>query len=322
MNIAIGVIVLFLLLIPGMAFRAAFSYGPLTKKYSRSSAFDDFVLGMIPGVFFQLLFAFLNNLLNPWLAIDFASLGQILFGPNAADEFGRLNSFVGPILLYNIVLIAFCAFIGYKVRKIIRKHKWDLNTKIFRFNNDWWYELKGEFVLFKELGSLNYNSIDCCVIDCLVKVDTQYYIYTGVVEFFYPSKEGSLDKIVLSGAQKAIFPVGVHDEFKKIDSQLFVLKYSDVVNINIRVLELYETLETNTKNNKPMFFKSLRKEIKSLNDNTKEGFDSINESLKKLIEVVEAKNAIDNNLPQKDKVAIIDDSSNHEPEKKIDDKHK
>ncbi|UAY53214.1 hypothetical protein [Ferruginibacter albus] len=152
MSIALGTLLLFLLVIPGIAFRNAFIFGPLTKKFSKSSSFDEFIWALIPGLIIQLVGAFVVNEFHAFgFNINFSGLGEILFsGTNAIEEFGDIEKVLGPILAYNFILIIIGGLFGFLCRKIIRFVCLDHYFRSFRFSNEWYYILRGETIFFKE----------------------------------------------------------------------------------------------------------------------------------------------------------------------------
>ena len=84
MNLAFTTVLFFLILLPGIFFRLSFFYGEYSKKLSKTSAFDEFIWALIPGIVIQLFSSWLLNKFQPWdYSIDFTSL-SILF--NGAKE--------------------------------------------------------------------------------------------------------------------------------------------------------------------------------------------------------------------------------------------
>lgn len=268
MNLALGTVLLFLLIIPGIAFRSSYFYGPLTKKFSKHSAFDDFIWGIIPGVTFQLIGSLIVNACNPFgYEINYTSLGKILFSSQeAASEFGNIQSHLAQILGYNFSLIVFAACSGTFFRLLIRRLHLDHRFKIFRFNNEWFYLIKGEFKFFAE----NISDLDkeyyksqvydswasngkkvplwiwriwifiiknqqiVCTIHAVVKADKDSaYIYTGLLDSFYLQRDGSLDTIVLSQPQRRKFFDKDEPTPYDIPTGIIVLKNEHITNINV-----------------------------------------------------------------------------------------
>lgn len=287
MSLALGTLILFLLFAPGIAFRSSFNFGPLTKKYSKTSALDGFIWAIIPGAIIQLLGACYINTYHPYgYAIDYESFGKILLATNDAHaEFKKLGNYAGIILAYNLLLIIASAVIGCFFRLIIRTFQFDYISKAFRFNNEWYYTLTGESTLFKDdfyappgpiqlviliivqlcsiscilfkngyikirnikpwiknyfyKGNEEYKRkillrpIDSCVIESLVKVVDENYIYFGIVDSFYLNKDGTLDTILITGPKR--WPIGEMSKKFELPGEVLALKYAEIVNINISV---------------------------------------------------------------------------------------
>lgn len=274
MNLAFGTLLLFLLFVPGIAFRNAFTFGPLTKKFSKSSAFDDFVWAIIPGAFIQIFFAYLINLKHPYgYAIEFSSLGKILLGnQNAIAEFSKIETNIGAILSYNLALIIIAASLGFIFRHIIRNLYLDHYFKIFRFNNEWYYILRGETIFFKEHRTKSQKDISkgilykilvypfvyifwdkpkefhaafikrkdfaSCKVHSVVKTDEgSCYIYTGLIHSFYLKTDGVLDTILIKGAKRRkFFEVDETVEYT-LPTDVVVLKYSEIVTISVSLIQ-------------------------------------------------------------------------------------
>jgi hypothetical protein len=248
MNIAIGTLLLFLLVIPGISFRNAYYFGPLSKKLTKSSAFDDFIWAIIPGVLFQLLFASTVNLFRPLgYSVDFPGLGRILFaGPDSGREFGKIGSHIVPILIYNAVLIILAGLAGYGVRLFIRRRRLDHRFRILRFSNQWFYFLRGEFTLFKEnrIEGEEDKEIVTCIVTAAVKVDGDCYIYSGNVDSFELANGGELDHIVLYGASRRKFFDLEPTVDYVIPSDIVVIKNKDIITITVKVEHVQRVIKS------------------------------------------------------------------------------
>lgn len=260
MNIAVATFIIFLLVIPGMAFRHAFMFGHLTKKFSRSSAFDDFIYAIIPGVIIQLLGAMLVKCWSIFdTEVNFLGIGKILYNADTAyDQFENIEQNIGFIFLYQLSLIVIGAFFGWLFRAIIRWQNWDHKSTIFRFNNEWHYLLKGEFVFFRE--SRKYTNIpiqqksrfksneriDFCHVNASVKTDEgKCYIYTGVIETSHLAKDGRPEIIVLREASRRAFTDDREQEVYHLNTKILVLKYSEIITLSVNpgVLPITKTLK-------------------------------------------------------------------------------
>lgn len=134
-----------------MAYRSAYSFGSLSRKTSKLTAFDDFIFGIVPGIAFQMVGTIFVNWQRPCdYEIDLESLGKILFNDGASTEFKNLQRNLSGVFLYNISLILFAALIGFLFRKAIRYLNLDHHCRALRFSNEWFYTLRGETKFFKE----------------------------------------------------------------------------------------------------------------------------------------------------------------------------
>lgn len=99
-------------------------------------------------------------------------------------------------------------------------------------------ELKAE-----KKKQLQYNFAD---IDALVSSSDGDLIYKGRVHKYYLSKDNSLDKIILKNAFRRKYYDNSEtekDEFKEFESKLFVLKYEQIKNLNVRFTFINEDVD-------------------------------------------------------------------------------
>lgn len=270
MNIALGTLLLFLLVIPGIAFHKTFSFGPQTKQFSKLSAFDDFIWAIIPGVTFQLTASLFVNWIKPWNCyVDFESLGNILFGSNAAREFSKLNYSLDSILKYNVLLIFIAGAVGYICRKLISSWlKLDHSLKFLRFNNEWHYLLTGKFVFFQEYDlpspdqatrekikefkkkqkiekrKMKKNFATCMAFIVAKSEDNKLHFFRGYILRFHLFKDGELDTVWLTGTARCVIDWNEsqpsEDEWIKIESHVLVIKGCEIVDLSVRVITFHE----------------------------------------------------------------------------------
>lgn len=272
MNIALGTLFLFLLVVPGIAYRYTLYFGPRTKKRTRLSAFDDFISAIIPGLTAQLIGALLVGFAHylGWTKyyIDFLSLGQLMFGTGdkVANEFSEIKANLGVIFAYNTSLIFLSALIGYGVRRIIHELHFDHRYSFLRFNNEWYYILKGETVFFyptegfKRQGdsSLSWwarkkirksrradaikqikaerKKYNLCFAYIVTKeIDKERYVFKGLVKSFHLMPDGQIDTIWLSKPSKCILGQEDLDEnWIPITVNVLAIKGCEIIDIGIR----------------------------------------------------------------------------------------
>ncbi len=269
MNIALGTLFLFLLVIPGISFRFTFYFGPRTKKRAKLSAFDDFIWGIIPGLSFQLIGAYIINSTDGfWFGykIDFVSFGKILYADGAADEFLKVENYLGEILIYNAGLILFAGIIGYLVRKSIHLLHLDHRFQFVRFNNEWHYFLRGETSFFyptwesvkatdrkqnwfkrtweryqdlkkqREERRKDRRDFNSCTAYIVTKSsdDKIRRVFKGEIKNFYLLPDGQLDTIWLLSPERCLFSdLDARMNWVSTNVKVLALKGSDIVDIGI-----------------------------------------------------------------------------------------
>lgn len=270
-NIAVGTLLLFLLVIPGMTFRHAFTFGPLSRKRAKLSVFDDFIIGIIPGIAIQFFGA---AILNSYKStdyfdgyyVDFQGIGRLLAGTDIATEFEKIGQHTWQIILYNTALIFSAGALGYFLRWVIRTLDLDYKIKALRFSNEWHYLLKGEFKFFKEnMKGEKYPKrirkrklIATCYVNALVRdIDGKCHIYQGVVDSIYLASNGELEKVYITGAKR--MPFGDISDIHKIGGDIHVLKHDEIIDLNVEVIFRKEFKKEKLGSSPKTVFKSLKK---------------------------------------------------------------
>ncbi|MEQ8686738.1 MAG: hypothetical protein RIE86_15670 [Imperialibacter sp.] len=219
MNIAFSTILIFLLLLPGLAFRRLYYTGEFSKEYFRSTTFEIFALGIIPSIILHVLgynllpqitpfsiSLYFNLIEIPKISIDFRTIGLLLSGQGDyafhKEVFENLGARLNSIALYFITTISAGAFFGVAFRIFIRRLKLDRRFKLLRFQNEWHYILSSEILDFPKVKRNGYydnngQEVEAVWIDALVDTDEGSILYTGIVEDYKLSKEGGLELLYL-----------------------------------------------------------------------------------------------------------------------------
>jgi hypothetical protein len=242
MNIAFPTLLILLFLLPGFIFTLAFyktdneplSYLPLTYK-----------------VIFSLSAAFLLHMLFLWLLSNFSgykyNLPEMLVLISGAQS-TLFNSTIKSISsneirnlgVYLVMIYAFSYILGKLINWIFIKLELD-RFKIFRFDNPWYYLFKGY-----DLENINRNGFIVIIISAVIEVAGQGYLYRGELEDFYFDKEGNLERLVLRNTSRRkveedktdLENTPIEKRFYPIDGTYFVIKYSEIKNLNVQFIEL------------------------------------------------------------------------------------
>lgn len=240
MNIAFPTLLILLFLLPGFIFTLAFyktdeplSYLPLTYK-----------------VIISLSAAFLIHMLFLWLLSKFSSYNYnvpemlVLIAGNQSTLFDSTVKSISSNEIKNIGLYLVITYLlSYMLGKLINYTFIQLKLdrfKIFRFDNPWYYLFKGY-----DLEYINQNGFVIIIISAIMEVAGQGYLYRGELEDFYFDKDGGLDRLVLRNASRRKIEDDktpknspIEKRFYPIDGVYFVLKYSQIKNLNVQFLEL------------------------------------------------------------------------------------
>ncbi len=109
----------------------------------------------------------------------------------------------------------------------------DSRWQVLRFNNDWFYLLTG-----RQWGLRKGVDFDVIWIDAFVKGAPNAILYSGVLDYYFFSRDGGMDSISLSYAKRWTEPGG--DQTIAIPGQSLILKYSEILNLNLAFIRLNE----------------------------------------------------------------------------------
>lgn len=168
MSIAFSTILIFLFLLPGLAFRRFYFTGEFSKEYFRSSGFEIFFLGIVPSIVFHTIGYNIIPFATPFsidlwffewqvpeLRIDIEMIGMLLVGKGDHEyilaAFKTIGSHYNHIVFYNLGITITGALSGYLAKTIVRNLKLDRRIKILRFQNEWHYILTSEILDFPKV---------------------------------------------------------------------------------------------------------------------------------------------------------------------------
>jgi hypothetical protein len=272
MNIAFGALILLLLLIPGLFFRVAYLNVRYSGKTFKSTIIDETLLALAPAFIIQVCgFLFVEGVLH--YSVSLSTIYGLIISSASFKEFEVLRRSLGSFLLYSLVLWAASWGLGYLVRNLIRFFRLDYKYPIFRFQNSWYPILKGTIVNFPGYTHLR-TSIQLVWIDVIVETKEGSYIYSGIIDDFFLSKDEGLDRIYLKNVRRRKLTNEPNDNLElissdadeteaanldqlqevEIDSELdaldkryyympgdfFIIPYSQIKNMNIRYFHLDE----------------------------------------------------------------------------------
>lgn len=263
MSLVFGSVFLFILISPGLIFRFSYLQGTYAKLTFKVSAVEEVFWALVPALFMQVVgILIVENTFHQTIRLDI--LYCLITGSEEID-FKTIRPDLFPFLLYLSVLIVASVLLGITTRILVRKLKLDLFLAFLRFGNEWYYLLSGEILnLAKRTGDPNApwyipfrdyldtlrkrkSRIELIQVDALVNSSEGNFIYSGILENFFLSKDNGLDRIYLSNVYRrklkddldADTPnVGylarhLDERYYSMPGYLFVITYENIINLNI-----------------------------------------------------------------------------------------
>jgi hypothetical protein len=168
---------------------------------------------------------------------------------------------------YFVSLYACAAIAGAVGHRLVRKLRLDHHTRIFRFDNYWYYMLTGEVLAFFE-NEHESRTVDGVYLSAVINQGVNSYLYRGIVYDFTYDRDGGLDTIVVTDAHRRSLAADRDDDsganedvsdssqlkspderYYEIHGDFFVLRYSEVRTLNLDYFSV--TLETETSTQDP-----------------------------------------------------------------------
>lgn len=271
MNLALGGLIIFLLLIPGGLFRIFLIKSESFENPLDTSKIAEITFVLVPALTIHYFgYKYVINYSDYNVRLD--QLYYLVSGKG--EEKLELEKIVQPSFLlflkYIFTSSIIAAFIGYVFKKFILYFHLDLRYNIFSITNEWdnllssrefiyerkmvlWRRFSRYFkrfinggLSFKRLLAYSkilrlYNKslpIDWIQIDLLVRTTKSDVLYQGVLHKYYLSKGNSLDKIYLKEVFKKEHSFFSKDEdFQHIPTDILVFKGVDIININVTYLK-------------------------------------------------------------------------------------
>lgn len=246
MNIALSAVIIFLLLLPPIAFYLAFTLGKFPKSGPKIGLLEGL---MLSAVISTLLHAFAFLLVEKEIRFDLIAL---LIGGDL-KSFGALTNNTNfryqfqQFVLYNAVMVLIAIFLGRTVRLLVKHLGWHAHDEFLRLYNYWWYLFNG----YKVDGFVNNGSpipYDIVYINALVNTNSGTMIYSGILIDFVCEGE-KLDRIYLSETYKREFKKmatndkgnflshEVGDEYP-IDGDTMMIPYVNIINLNLHFVNI------------------------------------------------------------------------------------
>lgn len=240
MNIAFSTLLIFLFVLPGLFFTLAFyntdnkplHYISLTHKAAVS-----FFITFLSHVFWLfILVQGLNYQINytAFFALISGAQNSLYTSAIKSIDYSELIQ----VIIYLLVVYIFAFSIGKFIRYIIRKLKLDKRFDILRLDSPWYYLFTGY--------DWEEGKPDGVMISACVDFGGQAYLYQGYLDRFFLDEDGNIDRLILTGAERRKIENDknnstdqeINPRFYLIDGHYFVLKYSEIKNLNVQFIKV------------------------------------------------------------------------------------
>jgi len=259
-NVAFSALLVFLLLVPGFLFRTYFKRAEkvvLDVKPFGQAAIDAFLTALALDVAWYWIAYLVTG-----TRADFGALFALVAGEKSAELEHAIAELAAdpwrPGLFFG-TLYAFAIVCAFGPRRVVTRWRLDRRgaplANFLRFDTPWYY-------LFT--GYDRPTAPNGVAIGAVVSLGGVAYLYTGVLVEYFLDEQGQLNRLVLASAARrpladdAPQPIepsadwleveagpddggaaGAADErFYPIEGDYFVLRYSEVLTLNVRYLDL------------------------------------------------------------------------------------
>ncbi len=234
MNIALPAFIAFLLLLPGFILRTRLKRAGQVAAEAVLWAFFAHMawLALAHGVF--------GRGFDPVILMQLLSSAS----PAQAEATVAVGRDFTWIAAYFASLLGASFVIPTILRAIISRYRLDREARrlghVFRFHDAPWYYLLTGADFARE------DEPDLIMVSAIVEVGKEPMLYVGVLDDFFFTSDGRLDRLVLQGVARRPLSADKNkpgaladaERFYEIDGDSFVLRYSEAKTLNVQYIKL------------------------------------------------------------------------------------
>ena len=243
-------LLLFIVFLPGLAFRRNYYTGPFSKQYTKPRFDSLLIAAFVPALLLQLLGYYQADFFGTeWF---YEALSSRLFSEDKVKPFdpGEESLWSVPIQQLQLIGIGVCTA-GF-ARTVVRATGLDRRFKLLRFQNTWQYILRGEIYEFPEVpnrpADIQGGIADFVYLDVLVEGGDGMLIYRGTLFDYQLNVHNGIEQLILYKVSrrrlsndpdvKGDLPYEAPDQrrrrFYKVPGDMLVLYGDKIVNLNVR----------------------------------------------------------------------------------------
>ena len=226
-----SILLIVIVLFPGLIFRRFYYWAKFTKQFVKGEWSERIVTSIFWGIFSQTVTLLLTSYLLPMLEGGFLGKGIIERLKNFSlitmdiEKDRELLFFILGYILFSIIV---AGLLGFILHKFVRLFGIDIRIEAFRYSNQWHYIFQGEVPKSKK--QVLFPWVDVTLVT--QQEDGKQKMIQGVLkDYQINATTGDLEYLYLEKAERYSH---TQKDFKRILSDVFVVPFGNVVDMNIR----------------------------------------------------------------------------------------
>lgn len=256
MNVAFPALLLFFTVLPGFIFFYTFKQTEKTvldfSPFAASTIKSIVIAAVLQAIGLGLIHSFTAYQFQPGHFLTLMIGGTNAGGLHATEAIQNLSTHAVRITGYFAAQYMAAGLAGFGLRQLITKKKWDVREGVFgdmlRFDTPWYYLFNGN----------RDDTVAGVVIAAIVDLKDGSYLFTGILSRYFLGETGQLDRLILVNTQRRSVQsdraataadfnnrgaidrphedIDSSERFYDIQGDYFVLRYDEIVTLNIRYL--------------------------------------------------------------------------------------
>jgi hypothetical protein len=251
MNVALPALIVFLLVLPGFIFRSRFKRAERTSldysPFGQVATEAVMWAGFAHLIWLVVSYCFFSHRMAPAVLMKLLSsdpAAQARAADIVASDFGWISAYFASLIIASYAT-------PKALRAVVSRYRLDRAaaplSALFRFHQaPWYYLLSGA-------DFTKVNEPDFIIVSAIVEVAGGAYLYVGILDQFFVTSDGQLDRLVLQEVARRPIASDKPSElaegaempqrFYDVDGDYFVLRYSEAITLNVQYVKLASPLE-------------------------------------------------------------------------------
>ncbi|HYE54018.1 MAG TPA: DUF6338 family protein [Chitinophagaceae bacterium] len=246
MNIALSVLILVLLMLPGATLIRAYTSSLTQPKSNLHVSLNDM---LFRGLGFSILIHCAGIcILQFWFGreIKYNLLYELIAGKDIKDSDKNIGIFFRQFSFYVLLTVAMSWLFAKTARQLLLRTNFDFRIEGLSAQNYWYILFKGRYI---ENQGMDLKTIDFIFIDVLTDTGS---IYSGILEDYnYNQQKDMLENIIISEVRRRELIKDPENEGRKkigppvaVPGDVFVIPAKNILNINVSYVQEIEDVVT------------------------------------------------------------------------------